>query len=92
MIRPDGTGAQTLGIGEAPAWTPDGQSLVFQRNDQLWRSARDGTGATPLPNTSFAYEPAISPNGQWLAFSRNQEGDDRSSHLLKPYDLWAVSF
>ena len=64
----------------------------FQRNDQLWRAARDGSGATPLPNTDLAYEPAISPNGQWLAFSRNTEGDDRSSHLLKPYDLWAVSF
>jgi Tol biopolymer transport system component len=89
-IRPDGTALTSLGEGEAPAWTPNGQLLIFQRDHQLWRSAPDGSGATPIPNTAFAYEPAISPDGRWLTYSsdQNQEG----LGYPKPYDIWAVGF
>ncbi|HEY0672056.1 MAG TPA: hypothetical protein VGD27_07320 [Longimicrobiales bacterium] len=91
-IRPDGTDLRELGIGEAPAWTPDGQFLVFQRNNELWRATADGSNATLLPNTEYAYEPAISRNGQWLTFSRDQASGDRPSVYIKPYDLWVVGF
>ncbi len=93
LIRPDGTDMQELGEGEAPAWTPDGQFLVFQRNNQLWRSAANGANADPIPNTAWAYEPAISPNGRFLTFSRNQYPEDRPLTVHnKPYDIWVVDF
>jgi hypothetical protein len=91
-INPDGTNARTLGVGEAPAWTPNGQFLIFQRSDQLWRSAPDGSAATPLPNTDYAYEPAVSPDGRWLVYSRDQKQGDRTNNMDKPFDLWTVSF
>jgi hypothetical protein len=91
-IRADGTDLRNLGQGDAPAWTPNGQSLVFHRAQQLWRSAPDGSGATPLPNTAYAYEPAISPDGRWLTYVRDQKQGDRTSNKDKPFDLYSVSF
>jgi hypothetical protein len=91
-IRPDGTGLATLGEGEAPAWTPDGQTLVFQRGGQLWRANRDGTNAVALPNTQFGYEPAISRDGRWLAFTRDMKQGDRANNLEMPYDLFVIGF
>lgn len=95
LIRPDGTQRRVIGEGEAPAWTPDGQSLVFQRDLQLYRSAADGSNATVIPNTDLGFEPAISPNGRWLAFTRFMgeapiAGDANLNR--KDYNLWVVGF
>lgn len=81
LIRPDGTDVRDIGAGETPAWTPDGQSLVFRRADQLWRSALDGTQAVRILNTSFGEEPSVSPDGQRVAFARLNE---------LHYDIWVV--
>lgn len=90
-VRPDGTDLRNLGPGESPTWTPNGQSLVFNRNGQLYRSAADGTGATPIPNTESGHEPAISPDGRWLAFSRDQNLEGIGAYK-RPYDIWVVNF
>lgn len=95
LIRPDGTQRRVAGAGEAPAWTPDGQSLIFQRNFQLYRSNADGSNATLIPNTDSAFEPAVSPNGRWLAFTRFMgetpiPGDPNVNR--KDYNLWVVGF
>ena len=91
-INPDGTNLRNLGAGDAPAWGANGQFLVFHRAQQLWRSAPDGSGAVPLPNTQFAFEPAISPDGRWLVFTRDQKQGDRTNNTDKPFDLFSVSF
>jgi hypothetical protein len=90
-IRADGTDLRDLGIGEAPAWTPDGQSLLFQRGSEIWRAAVDGSNAAVIPNTTFGHEPAVSPNGQFLTFSRRDPSADEITPL-KPYDIWVVDF
>ena len=92
LINPDGSNRRTLGIGEAPAWSPDGATLVFQRGNQLFRAAADGSNATPIPNTDFAYEPAISPNGRFLAFTRDAAQGDRPSNTIIANDIWVVDF
>lgn len=92
LINPDGTNRRTLGAGEAPAWSPDGATLVFQRGGQLFRSAADGSNATAIPNTAFGYEPAISPNGRFLAFTRDASQRDRPSNTIIPNDIWVVDF
>jgi Tol biopolymer transport system component len=92
LINPDGSNPRELGIGEAPAWSPDGNTLVFQRGGQLYRSAANGANATPIPNTDFAYEPAISPDGRFLAFTRDPSQRDRVSNTIIPNDIWVVDF
>ncbi|HEY0304393.1 MAG TPA: hypothetical protein VGC44_05455 [Longimicrobiales bacterium] len=81
VIRPNGSEQRDLGFGETPAWTPDGQSLVFRRANELWRSALDGTGAARILNTDFGEEPSVSPDGQRVAFARLNE---------LHYDIWVV--
>ena len=81
LIRPNGTEARDLGTGETPAWTPDGQNLVFRRGDDLWRTLLDGSQAARILNTSFGEEPSVSPDGQRLAFARLNE---------LHYDIWVV--
>jgi hypothetical protein len=90
-IKPDGTDLRNLGVGESPAWSPNGQTLVFNRNEQLFRAAPDGSGATPIPNTQFGHEPAISPDGRWLTFSRDQNLEGAGVYP-RPYDIWVVNF
>lgn len=81
LVRPDGSQQRDIGTGETPAWTPDGQSLVFRRFNSLWRAALDGTQAAPIVNTDFGIEPAVSPDGRRVAFARFNEAH---------YDIWVV--
>jgi Tol biopolymer transport system component len=83
LVRPDGTDVTQLGEGEDPAWSPDGSALYFRRADQIWRSAPDGSGATPIDFTNGGREPAVSPDGQYLAISVLGERGD--------YDIWVIS-
>jgi Tol biopolymer transport system component len=63
-------------IARSPAWTPDGEDIVFQRwmglgSSTLWRVRADGSHeAMPVPNSGFsAYHPAISSRGRHLVYS-----------------------
>jgi TolB protein len=63
----------------APAWSPNGQKIVFQRtlrdgNEEIYLMNADGSGQTRLttwPGTDE--DPDWSPNGQWIAFHREIE-------------------
>ena len=46
---------------------PDGLSLVYQRNQQIWKIDSDRTDAERLSSTAGA-EPAVSPDGRWIVF------------------------
>jgi hypothetical protein len=88
IINPDGSGARNLGLGEAPAWLPDGRSVIVQRLDRLWRIDVETGGATEIPGTERGYEPAVSRDGRWLVFSRKGFGDDDGVD----HDITAVRF
>ena len=51
VIDADGSGRQVVFVAdeiiEAPNWTPDGKSLIFNAGGEIWRIAADGRRARP---------------------------------------------
>jgi TolB protein len=62
----------------APAWSPDGTRVAFQRSgptEGIWvLEVAAGTMAF-VPHTDHGFQPAWSPDGGWLVFCRNGGGD-----------------
>jgi TolB protein len=81
------------GIQMWPAWSPDGNRLVYANyhcgNDcgrfiqELWVADPSGGWARQLLMTnSFCQQPAWSPDGRKIAFSSDKSGN---------FDIWIVS-
>jgi Tol biopolymer transport system component len=74
--NPDGSGAVQVtfdpGAPNDPAWSPDGTTLAFGRNGDIWTIGVDGTNQTNLTNTTThsEAEPVWSPDGTKIAFAR----------------------
>ena len=59
-----------------PTLSPDGQTVVFSYEGDLWRVAAAGGSATRLTAMrGNEILPRISPDGKWLAFSADQNGN-----------------
>jgi TolB protein len=58
---------------EAPNWSPDGRSLIFNGAGKLFRVGVDGGGAPERIDTgaidSITNDHLVSPDGQWLYFT-----------------------
>ncbi len=68
--------AQNLYFADHPALTPDGQTLVFAYNGDLWKVPASGGAANRLTALDGAEShPRISPDGKWLAFTSGQYGN-----------------
>ncbi|SEM95489.1 C-terminal processing protease CtpA/Prc, contains a PDZ domain [bacterium A37T11] len=59
-----------------PALSPDGQTVVFSYEGDLWKASVDDGEATRLTAMQGTeIDPRISPDGKWLAFSSEQLGN-----------------
>src|SRR5665213_191542 len=59
-----------------PALTPNGETLIFSYDGDLWKASAAGgvsTRITAMQGT--ATNPRVSPDGKWLAFSNSQFGN-----------------
>jgi Tol biopolymer transport system component len=71
---------------EAPNWTPDGKSLIFNRGGRLYRLAIAGGQPQPIDTGKYIRcnnDHGISPDGTRLAIS-DQTGDDNSRIYVLP--------
>lgn len=75
-----------------PAWSPDGNTLVFQRTgaatfgDLYLVSSTGGFGRPLMPGNALAYAqlgPAWSPDGRLIAFASNHSDGEH-------YEIWTV--
>jgi tricorn protease len=59
-----------------PALSPDGETVVFAFEGDLWKAAvKDGRATRITAMQGYETSPRISPDGQWLAFSSRQLGN-----------------
>jgi hypothetical protein len=72
--------------GQSPAWTPDGQRLVYATcadgHCALYRSNIDGSGKIMISDDVSDNDPAVSPDGQTVAFMSSRDGN---------WELYSVS-
>lgn len=80
VVRRDGTGMQTVTNGATPRWSPDGDHLVFMRDDPpdnsdgqraVFVARRDGSDEHRLFEGRW---PDWSPDGRRVVFSRDGQG------------------
>jgi Tol biopolymer transport system component len=78
---------QTEGRIEAPNWSRDGSSLLFNRNGKIEQIPAAG-GATKIIDTGFATncnnDHGISPDGAEFVISDQSQGDHKSRVYLLP--------
>jgi tricorn protease-like protein len=70
VTNADGSGAHPLGVGVAysPSWSPDGNTIAFERNFDIY-TVDLGSGATKRLTTGGGNYPDWSPDGARIAFS-----------------------
>lgn len=75
------------GIQYHPAWSSDGQELVYVGGHgfgtyEIYRMRADGSQRQQLTrNTSHEFLPAWSPDGQWIAYASDATGN---------YEIWVM--
>lgn len=98
VMNDDGTGLRTpaanLRVKGAPAWSPDGNSIVVaadqDQSTRLFRVSLDGTPAVPMA-ADYSRDAAWSPDGRFLVYNGADIGPTFSVKALstdgRPYAL-----
>ncbi len=59
-----------------PSLTPDGQTVIFSFEGDLWKaSVNNGTAVRLTAMQGYETSPRVSPDGRWLAFTGRQYGN-----------------
>ena len=77
VMNAQGRGLRSLGIGHAPAWSPDGRWIAFDDSQHIRIMHPDGSGLTDLTPTLAgvnSFDPSWSPDGRWIAFASEPAG------------------
>ncbi|QVL29907.1 PD40 domain-containing protein [Telmatocola sphagniphila] len=70
--------AEPIRLPNNPSLSPDGKTLVFDWNGDIWSVASTGGVAKPLTtNSARDTQPKFSPNGQQIAFISDRNGGNQ---------------
>src|SRR6188474_1969196 len=59
-----------------PCLTPDGQTVIFAFEGDLWKAnVSDGNASRLTAMQGYETSPRVSPDGKWIAFTGNQYGN-----------------
>ncbi|MBS1921256.1 MAG: PD40 domain-containing protein [Bacteroidetes bacterium] len=59
-----------------PCLTPDGQTVIFSFEGDLWKAnIKDGQATRLTAMQGYETSPRVSPNGKWIAFTGRQYGN-----------------
>jgi Tol biopolymer transport system component len=85
LVSADGSGWGRIGTGTLPAWSADGERVVYAERDSIfWRPADGGLRRLVVAGGTA---PRPSPAGRWLAFVRT----DSASSALHLLDLLTLT-
>jgi Tol biopolymer transport system component len=97
LVNADGTGLTDLSTGQSgceggPAFTPDGQRIVFIHFDDkadrenIWTMDLTGGDRRRLTNRndSGTEDPNVSPNGRWITFVRDRSDTAKALFRMRP--------
>jgi TolB protein len=59
-------------VAQAPDWSPDGASIVYDGEQGIWVQTLDGETAYPITDNARDTTPVWSPDGSRVAFTRMQ--------------------
>ena len=76
----------TKGYIGLPNWTPDGKSLIYNKNGELYSITIGGDGPEPLEAdfaAQYRDQRGLSPDGKTLVYCSGQKGDHNIYTMLK---------
>ena len=98
-MKPDGSDKRQLTSGDdaEPAWSPDGQTIAYQKSGaatfgDIYLVSATGGNERPLMGFALAgpqWSPAWSPDGQLIAFASQHETYGNGAGVNQIYTVWA---
>lgn len=75
VVRADGSGDRVVTAGTHPTWSPDGGSIAYELDGDIWVVRASGAGAQRV-TSGPAYDgwPDWSPDGRRIAFTSSRAG------------------
>jgi Tol biopolymer transport system component len=90
VMNADGTGVRQLTSGKTndthPTWSPDGKSIAFVRDEDIYVMGADGAGPKRISDIDAQEsDPAWSPDGDWFAYIKRTPGTPvQNLWLMRP--------
>ena len=89
-----GVGSGKAGLGDpfdpAPKWRPDGSTILYKKNDDLWLMDRDGNNKQKITSGISIGGFSWSPNGSKIVYTVTKEVEPGVPYKGSLEDIWIM--